>query len=360
MKSTQCVEETKSNFMKWWHGEDIGRPLINLSSGKGVSRTPPEPADNRSKNLDALTVYENAKRTYSTSTLYGDTLPFVGLSIGVGCMAAYLGCEPIFADDTTWMRPIVDEGVGISSLGELRYDENNYWWKEHLCQLAKLARLSCEDGFILTIPDILENLDVLILLCGSQNVCCYLVEEPEQVKEYIKQVDDLYFKYYDEIYDLIKGSNGESGALFNIWSDKRTLKIQCDTAALISPSHFEEFVMPSFEKQLERIDYSLYHLDGPDAIRTLDSVLSLKNLKALQFTPGDGKPPPEDESWYFIYDKVRKAGKSLWIYLTGDDPLGASRRLVERYGTAGLYLLYQDQDEDFAKKLFDAACNGFR
>jgi len=360
MKMTQSVEVTKNNFMKWWHGEDIGRPLINLKSVKDVPPANPEPADHKSRNLDALTVYDNAKRMYGTSTLYGDTLPFVGLSIGVGCMAAYLGCEPIFANDTTWMHPIIDEGIGISSLGGLKYDEDNYWWKEHRLQLAKLARLSREDSFILTVPDILENLDVLILLCGSQNICHYLIEEPKQVKEYINQVDNLYFKYYDGIYDLIKGPNGESGAIFNIWSDKRTLKIQCDTAALISPSHFEEFAMPSFEKQLEKIDYSLYHLDGPEAIRTLDFVLSLKNLKALQFTPGDGKPPPEDERWYPIYDKVREAGKSLWVYLTGNDPLGGSRKLVERYGTAGLYLLYQDQDEDSAKKLFDAACNGFR
>jgi len=258
------------------------------------------------------------------------------------------------------MHPLVEESEDIKALGELSYDEDNYWWKEHRSQIAKLANLSKEDGFVLTVPDILENFDVLSLLCGPMNLCYYLMDEPELVKEYISNIDDLYFKYYDAIYDLIKGPGGDSGANFNTWSEKRTLKIQCDAAIFFSPSKFEEFVVPSFEKQLEKIDYSLYHLDGPDAIQTLDAVLSLKDLNALQFTPGDGNPPPEDEKWYFIYDKVRKAGKSLWVYLTGNDPLGSSRKLVERYGTAGLYLLYQDQDEDTAKKIFDAACNGFK
>ena len=360
MLLTQSVNETKQNFVKWWRGEDFGRPLFNLTSRPQFPREQRIASDFRIRRLDAAKRYEQLKRSYDVSTLYGDTLPFAGISVGVGCMAAFLGCEPVFAEDTTWMNPIVDENIGLSSLGKLTYDPDNFWWKEHLRETGKLADLCREDGFIVTIPDILENIDVLALLCGSQNMCYYFMDEPALVQDYITQIDDLYFLYFDRLYDLIKDSGGGNGSLFNIWSEKRTLKIQCDVAVLLSPAQFDKYVMPSLEKQLSRIDNSLYHLDGPDAIKYLDSILSLKNLKALQFTPGDGNLPPEKECWYPIYDKVKKSGKSIWVHLTGDDPINDSRKLIERYGTAGVYLLYPNQEEEFAKKLSDAAYNAFK
>ena len=356
---TQSVEETKKNFMKWWRGEDFGRPLINLMSSP---KKPPKQGETRTQSdiLDAERAYSRAKARYEATTLYGDTLPFSGLSVGVGGMPIFLGCEPVFAESTTWVKPMVDEGIGISSLGKLTYDENNRWWKEYLFQLTRLAELCREDGIFLTVPDILENLDVLGLLCGSQNMCYYLMDEPELVKEYVHQTDDLYFEYYERIYDIIKGRDGDSSCIFNIWSEKRTLKVQSDVSVFLSSTQFRELVIPSLEKQLSKIDYSLYHLDGPDAIRHLDDVLSLERLTALQFTPGDGNPSPEKEEWYPIYDKVRKAGKSLWVFLTGDDPINDSRKLVNRYGTAGLYLLYQNKDEELAKRIFEEADKGFR
>ena len=353
MKSTQSVAESKNNLMKWWHGEDIGRPLVYLVSRPSGYTFGHQSVDNRTRNLDADYIYKQAKHKFDASTLYGESLPYVHLSIGVGCIASYLGCTPTFMDYTTWTKPLIDESSDLSELGELVYDENNYWWQEHQNQLVKLAKLSKDDGFILAMPDILENLDAMSLLCGSQSLCYHLMDEPELVKSYINQLDDLYFKYYDRIYDIIKAPDGSSGSIFNVWSNKRTLKIQCDAAALVSPAQFEEYAMPSFERQLENIDYSIYHLDGPEAIRSLDMVLSLKNLKALQFTPGDGNLPPEDESWYPIYDKVRKAGKSLWVNVSNLDPIPYSRKLIERYGTAGLYLLYSDMDDESAKRLFD-------
>ena len=360
MKRTQSVSETKQNFMKWWRGEDFGRPLFNLTSRPRIPQAPLPAYDGRKRRLDAIRRYERLKTAYDASVLYGDTLPFAGISVGVGCMAAFLGCEPMFADNTTWMNPIVDEKNGIASLGKLTYDPDNFWWKEHLRETGKLADLCRDDGFIVTIPDILENIDVLALLCGSQNMCYYMMDEPELFGDYIRQIDDLYFEYYDRLYDLIKDSGGGNGALFNIWSEKRTLKVQCDVAVLLSPAQFDNYVIPSLEKQLARIDNSLYHLDGPDAIKYLDSILSLKNLKALQFTAGDGNPPSEKDIWYPIYDKVRKAGKSIWVHLTGDDLINDSKKLIDRYGTAGVYLLYQNQEQEFADKLSDAAYNAFR
>ena len=58
--------------------------------------------------------------------------------------------------------------------------------------------------------------------------------------------------------------------------------------------------MPSLQQQCQKLDYTLYHLDGPDAIKHLDALMEIEELDALQWTPGAGKPDGGDELWYPI------------------------------------------------------------
>ena len=86
--------------------------------------------------------------------------------------------------------------------------------------------------------------------------------------------------------------------------------------------------------------------------------MEIKELKALQWTCGAGKPDGGCEDWYPIYDKVRAAGKSLWIQLyDGDfkDWVNSADKLIKRYGTAGLYIIFPDMEEDEAIQLMEKA-----
>ena len=51
---------------------------------------------------------------------------------------------------------------------------------------------------------------------------------------------------------------------------------------MMSTDMFDEFVRESLRYQMEHLDYSMYHLDGPGAIKRLDSLMSLERLNALQ------------------------------------------------------------------------------
>ena len=48
-------------------------------------------------------------------------------------------------------------------------------------------------------------------------------------------------------------------------------------------------------------------LDGPDAIRHLDSLLSLPKLSGIQWIPGAGSPPMSE--WIPLLKRIQKAGK---------------------------------------------------
>ncbi|MHC4885896.1 MAG: hypothetical protein ACYTGH_12515, partial [Planctomycetota bacterium] len=65
-----------------------------------------------------------------------------------------------------------------------------------------------------------------------------------------------------------------------------------------------------------------------------------------------------DESWYPIYDKVKAAGKCLWIAFGGTkaEVAASAERLTRRYGADGLYLLaWQDFTESETRELLAAA-----
>jgi len=71
-----------------------------------------------------------------------------------------------------------------------------------------------------------------------------------------------------------------------------------------------------------RLDYTIYHLDGPKAIPHLDHLLSIPELDGIQWTLGEGNPSVDSSKWFPLYRKIQKSGKRLVL-------LGASRKRVK-------------------------------
>jgi hypothetical protein len=59
------------------------------------------------------------------------------------------------------------------------------------------------------------------------------------------------------------------------------------------------------------MEATIYHLDGPNALRHLDSLLAIKELNAIQWVYGAGNGRASD--WLDIYKKCQAAGKALQI-----------------------------------------------
>ena len=357
MKYKDNWPETMQHFKSWWKRESFGRHLMWVTARR---QTPAEELETVRKpetpeefHLDVERKVSEMRNYCRTHIFMAEAFPYVDLNIGPGSLATYLGTEPVFSWDTVWYKECADS---LDDLGNLRFDQGNYWWKTHCAMLARAQAASGED-FLVAIPDLIENADSLSAMRGPQNLCYDFVDQPEKVEKYIHQIDDLYFKYYNAMYDIVKGRDGSSCyTAFSIWGPGKTAKVQCDFSALMSPAQFREFILPSLEKQLGALDNSIYHLDGPDAIRHLDALMEIGRLDGLQWTAGAGQPDGGNEKWYRIYDKVKKAGKALWISIyDGEfkDWISSADRLISKYGAAGMYLLFPEMEEDEALTLME-------
>ena len=70
----------------------------------------------------------------------------------------------------------------------------------------------------------------------------------------------------------------------------------------------------SSEELLAELDWlpaSMYHLDGPGALRHLDRLLQMDKLKGVQWVYGAGQPSAR--YWLDVLKKIQAAGKNIQV-----------------------------------------------
>ncbi|MCR4620667.1 MAG: trimethylamine corrinoid protein 2 [Clostridiales bacterium] len=363
MLSKSNWEETKERWDSYWKRSVQGMPLMCIVAEKPGAVDPEVQAELKSKNM--FDKYRDAKRIAAryrywaeTHEFLADSIPNVSVDFGPGSLAAYLGCDIEFQPGTVWFKPCVDEWNGFP---ELVFDQDNHWYKEHI-QLFRDVKALAGDDYYICIPDLMENIDVLASLRGAQDTIFDLIDDPEEVDERIAQVQSLYYKYYDSFYDICaRNENGVSSScytVFQIWGRGKTLKLQCDFSAMMSPKQFRRFIQPALIDQCKGADNVLYHLDGPDAIKHLPALMEVEGIDALQWTSGSYNPDGSNEKWFEIYDQAVKANKGLWVQVYDgkvDDWIRRLDVLIRRYGSNALFIYFPPMDMASADKLLSYA-----
>lgn len=373
-------EETKEKFRNYWAHKNTGRPLMcviarkpeieKYSDGTPVDggylgqicqgkyyNMPDELMwkDMEDKYQDPQRIVDRYRFFCDTHAFLGESFPNLNVDFGPGSLAAYLGSEIGFKEDTVWFNKCLDGWDGVP---KLQFDAENKWFKKHI-NLVKSCRELAGNDFYVDMPDLMENIDVLASLRGAQETLFDLLDEPEKVGERIQEVTDVYYDYYDRFYDAIKDEEGGNAyTVFQIWGPGRTVKLQCDFSAMMSPEDFRKYIQPSLKTQSENVDHVLYHLDGPQAIKHMDALMEIGGIDALQWTSGDAGPDGTLPDWDVIYDKAIAAGKSIWVKVYSgefEDWIKNVDRLVKKYGSHSLFLLFPEMSMEQAVYLLDYA-----
>lgn len=374
------MEAAKEKFRNYWAHKNTGRPLMCVIARRPEVEqysdgTPVEggyldqicqgkyynmPEELKWKDMEDK--YQNPQRIVDryryfcqTHAFLGESFPNLNIDFGPGSLASYLGSEIGFKEDTVWFNKCLDGWDGVP---KLTFDPENKWFKKHL-QLAKDCQALAGDDFYVDMPDLMENIDVLASLRGAQDILFDLLDEPEIIGERIQEVTDIYYEYYDRFYDVIKDEEGGNAyTVFQIWGPGRTVKLQCDFSAMMSPEDFRKYIQPSLRSQSENVDHVLYHLDGPAAIKHMDALMEIEGIDALQWTSGDAGPDGTLPDWDVIYDKAIAAGKSIWVKVYSgefEDWIRNVDRIVNKYGSHSLFLLFPEMSMEQAAYLLDYA-----
>ena len=359
MNSGMDWSECRRHFEAWWNLQQADRPTVAFWAPRDKPlpgpAAPPDPEAAERRYLDAAYISARAECFLRENRLFGDAFPHVDVDLGPGSMALYLGSEPGFSRETVWFHPLPDLLTDPESVDLPRFDPDNRWWRTHL-ELIRRAVDFAEGRWLVTVPDLVENIDILAALRGAQNLLVDLYDRPQWVRAWLRRLDDLYFEYFDRIYDMVKGADGSNAyTAFWVWAPGRMAKIQCDFSAMIGPDMFAEFVLPGLVNQCSRLDYAVYHLDGPEALCHVPHLCSIPGLNAIQWTPGAGNPGTGDPCWFDMYHQVLDAGKGL-LLMGPQEP--QARQVAREFGTRGIYMFFnplgsESEGEDLMRRIYD-------
>ena len=251
-------EKVREHYVRWWaHVGPVlvfsGLPLLQPTRGDADF---PEPAKNlEQRYTDPVWSARNERARLAQMVLPADTLPIARVDYGTVELAACFGAAPRFAESTVWYEPCRLEP---EQYGRLLLTKAEKRYRVYRDVMLALVQASGGD-FIVGAPNFTPNLDTLMELRGTQNLLFDLIERPEWVKEKLAEINESFFRAFDDYYPHILADGGTAFMSFCIWGPGKTSQVQCDFAAMISPAMFREFVVPSLQAQCAWLDHSLFH-----------------------------------------------------------------------------------------------------
>ena len=330
MRYKENWEQSRARLEAFWHGEVLDRCCFAVTAApREAASAPRDEAERLRQWTDPETIIARERRRMARTYYGGDAFPNVNLNLGAAGHAGFFrGARHHFSDDTVWFDPVLTEPDA------LEFDENSFLYQKTL-ELARALVADSRGDYIVSMPDCSGNADVLSHLLGPEELLLDMLEEPEAVEAGLKKVQPVYERVHRAVYDIVK-ENNDGGCCISwltTWGKGLHAQMQCDMSVMISNEMFERFIMPELRAQTELLDHALYHLDGIQQARHLDSLLSLPRLEAIQWTQVTGQPPCTE----FLPElkRIQAAGKSLLILAHPDQV----RPLMENLSSKGLYLI---------------------
>jgi len=306
------LEKSLQRNEAFWRGELEEYPLMwitvpNAKSGETLIE--PQNEQELWTNVDyRMVAAENELwRTYYA----GDSLPVFNPWLGPDQVAAWLGADIILKpkEFTSWVKPFVDDW---EKFPKLQINPDNKWWNLYL----ETVRASIELGkgkWVTAYPDLHTGIDGLCAIRGPENLMVDMLQTPEAIHRAMQQMTDLWKCVVDTVSEIIIPAGQGTSNWTMGWSEKRFICIgQNDFTCMISPEMFIDFCWDDNLQCCDYVDYTLYHLDGPEATRHLPKLLELQSLNAIQWIQGAGNPLPS--KWTKMLSQIQKSGKLVQLY----------------------------------------------
>jgi len=304
--------QVKEAAREWWAGR-LKRPLIQI---RLQDRDPQRPAPRHPfrnftaqypESITPEEIVDAWDYALSKTEYLGDAFPTTWPNFGPGIIAGFLGARVKPEEHTVWFEPA--EMKPPADLNFTFNPDNSWFRRVHAICSAAQARWQ---GLVqVGMTDLGGNLDILASFRPGESLLLDLYDHPEDVKRLTWQAHDAWWRYFDELNAALRPLNPGYTAWAPIFSESSYYMLQCDFCYMIGPEMFDEFVKPELAASCRRLEHAFYHLDGPGQLPHLDSLLTITELKGVQWVPGAGQP--DESHWPEVYRKIRNAGKLIQL-----------------------------------------------
>ena len=330
----------------WWQRELVDRVPVQIYAPRADAPTGSlaAPADLETRWTDVDYVIRAADERMRTTYYGGEAFPLYFANLGPDVFAGYLGCPLEFGEATSWSFPIIADWA---SAPRLHVAADNRYWRLTL-DMMQAAAAEFRGKCILGITDLHGGLDAVAALRDPQTLALDLIDHPVEVRRAIDELIPIWFEVYEAQQAIASAASPGTTTWLQTWTAGRAYAVSCDFMCMISRPMFDEFVRPDLEAETAWLDRSVFHLDGPQALRHLDALLAMPRIHAIQWVPGANSGPAMQ--WVPVLRRIQAADRAIHMTVEPDEVLP----LLDALDPRGVLLQTRVDSEAEARSLLAA------
>ncbi|MCX7048052.1 MAG: hypothetical protein NTX50_21515 [Candidatus Sumerlaeota bacterium] len=307
-------DQTMDRFEAWWKCQVLDRPLVTFTYPKPESEriVPPDKrhASLRERWLDTEYQVAHADVSVRNQVYCGEALPIVWPNLGPEIFSAFYGCPLNFSETTVWSEPILEDW-SPGSLAKLRLDHEGFFFKK-LIEMTDRYTETARGKYIVGYTDFHAGGDAIAAFRDPQRFCTDLLEYEDEIKALLDCVTDDFIQVYDFFHQRLAAAGMPSTTWLPATCRGRYHVPSNDFSCMISNRMFEEIFLPGIIRECRHTNRCIYHLDGRNALRYLDTLLAIPEIHAIQWVAGAGYDYWAD--WIEVYRRIQRAGKAFIMY----------------------------------------------
>ncbi len=257
-----------------------------------------------------------------------------------GWLSAVMGGPLQVKADMIWCERFIDD------YGTLR-DGKDVGWAALLWELLDALVERSSGRYPVAPKGVLSPLATLAEARGNTELAFDLTDRPHEVETAMSTITDAWVRLalgnFDHLPDWY---GGYTSAPRFIWAPGSMIEFDEDPAFMFSPRAHGRFVMPSHRELMRHFDYPYIHLHSTQ-IHTLDNLLDLEELAAIELTPDFG------ESILDLIPAIAKIVERKPIIFHGFMTADEMRAILDRVPPEGLSIISRVEVVEDAFRLQD-------
>jgi hypothetical protein len=333
----------------FWKRENRDRPVIGVTGtyfSTGVTRSI-QRAEGRVRPEDIVVdrVLEDNDRQFEMwSECTGDLFWTASPLYQFRWLAAAVGAPVFVGGDSIWAEPFIED---YSALDDLRISQENAWVQK-LWELTDALTSHAAGRYPVAANEFMPPLSALADLRGNTEFAFDLYDRPEDVARGMERFTANWSALILAQYERLPAwYGGYTGAQRYIWAPGRTAEFNEDPVFMFSPDFHKRFVLPSHRQVVRQIEYAYIHLHSTQ-LHTLDPLLDMEELRAIEITPDYG------ESIRDLLPAIARvqARKPVIVhaFLTAEE----MEMIIDNVPPEGLCIISRAESSEDARRLQDA------
>ena len=207
---------------------------------------------------------------------------------GFRWLTAAMGQPLHVSGDSIWCKPILDN---YSSLGLAVAEDNE--WIQALWALNDALVKHAAGRYPVAAQEIMAPLTALAEVRGNTQLAYDLYDRPAEVQHAMSLLTETWVRLVSAQFKrLPTWHGGHTSAQRYIWAPGRIIEFNEDPAFMFSPRFHQQFIMSSHRELIRHFEYPYIHLHSTQ-LHTLDHLLKLDALPAIELTPDHGESIPD-------------------------------------------------------------------